>query len=108
QLKQVPEFLSLKMPQTNATSRSLIAAAGGMANAAKSYAKTFTDAGLSPDFLAQLQGAADTLNATLTNRGATRSAQSGATAGLNAETTRGREVVKVLDSLIEPQFGGDA
>jgi hypothetical protein len=107
QLKQVPEFLALKMPAANTTSRRLIAAAGAMAVAAKNYAKTFTDAGNPADFLQQLQTAASALDASLTDRGATTSTQSGATAGLKAETARGRDAVKVLDSLIEPQLAGD-
>jgi hypothetical protein len=108
QLKQVPEFLALKMPATNTTSRRLIAAAGAMAVSAKGYTKTFTDAGLEPDFLGQLETAAAALNGSLTNRGATTTSQTGATAGLKAETARGRDAVKVLDSLIEPMLAGNA
>lgn len=107
QLRQVPEFGALKMPQTNATSRRLIATAGAMAAAAKSYAKTFTDAGLPADFLAQLNTAAATLDTSIANRGQTTTNQTSATAGLNAEAVRGRQAVKVLDSLIEPQLAGN-
>lgn len=107
QLKQVPEFAALKMPPANSTSRLLIAAAGGMAAAATTYEKTFTDAGLPAGFLAELRTAADALNASITNRGTTTTLQSGATAGLRAESARGREAVRVLDSLIEPQIAGD-
>jgi hypothetical protein len=106
-LKQVPEFLALKMPAANTTSRRLIAAAGAMAVAAKKHAKTFTDAGHPADFLERLQAAASALEASLTDRGATTSTQTGATAGLKAETARGRDSVKVLDSLIEPQLAGN-
>jgi hypothetical protein len=107
QLRQVPDFLALKMPPKLSTSRALVAWAGAMGKAAAAYDKTFVDAGLSPDFLAQMQTAADTLNATLTSRGATRAAQRGASAGLDAEATRGRQAVKVLDALVEPLIAGD-
>jgi hypothetical protein len=108
QLKQVPEFTALQMPSSNSTSRRLIAAAGAMATAAETYATTFSDAGLPIDFLKQLRGAADALNSSIANRGATATAQSGATAGLKAQTSRGRETIKVLDSLVEPLLAGDA
>ncbi len=108
QLKQVPEFLALKMPPGNSTSARLIAAAGGMATAATTYEKAFVDAGLPADFLDRLKTASDALNNSLTNRGNTAGNQVGATQGLKAESVRGREAVKVLDSLIEPQLAGDS
>ncbi|MEO7086828.1 MAG: hypothetical protein ABI442_07530 [Gemmatimonadaceae bacterium] len=107
QLRQTPEFVAFKMPAGNSTSRTLIAWAGAMHNAAAGYSKTFTDAGLPADFLAQLQTAADVLNTSITNRGATKNLQSGATTGLSAEATRGRQAVKVLDSLVEPEIAGN-
>jgi hypothetical protein len=79
------------MPASNSTSRRLIAAAGAMAVSAKGYAKTFTDARLAPDFLEQMEAATAALNASLGNRGATTSSQTGATAGLKAEAVRGRD-----------------
>ena len=54
----------------------------------------------------QLIAAAGALNESVTNRGTTRTIQSGATAGVRAEAARGRDAVKVLDSLIEPQLSG--
>ena len=107
QLKQVPEFVAFKMPPANSTSRQLIAAAGAMAAAAAAYEKTFIDAGVPEDFVAELRAAADALDASVTNRGTTSTLQSGATAGLRAESSRGREAVRVLDSLIEPQIAGN-
>jgi len=107
QLKLVPEFTALRMPPANSTSRGLIAAAGGMGAAAGKYTKTFIDAGLSTDFLAKLAQAAVDLNDAIGNRGSTRTLQNAATAGLRSQTARGRETLKVLDSLIEPQLQGD-
>ncbi len=107
QLRQVPEFVALKMPPANSTSRALISAAGAMVSAASIYQKTFVAAGLSDDFGAQTTAAAAALADSIANRGASRTIMSGATAGLTAEATRGRQAVKVLDSLIEPQLAGN-
>lgn len=107
QLKLVPEFTALRMPPTNSTSRALIAAAGAMRAAAAKYARAFTDAGLPTDFLAKLEQAAVALNDAIGNRGSTRTLQNAATAGLRSQTARGRETLRVLDSLIEPQLQGD-
>jgi hypothetical protein len=107
QLRQVPEFTALKMPPANSTSRALIAWAGAMSDAALVYDKTFIAAGVPADFITRLHDAANALSDAMANRGATKSAQSGATAGLSAETARGRQAVKVLDSLVEPQLAGN-
>jgi hypothetical protein len=107
QLRQVPEFTALKMPPATSTSRALIAWAGAMSDAASVYDNTFIAAGLPADFITRLHDAANALNDAIANRGATKTAQSGATAGLSAETARGRQAVKVLDSLVEPQIAGN-
>jgi len=78
-----------------------------MSDAASAYDKTFIAAGLPADFIARLSDAANALNDAIANRGVTKTAQSGATAGLSAETARGRQAVKVLDSLVEPQIAGN-
>jgi hypothetical protein len=107
QLRQVPDFLALKMPPRTSSSRALIAWAGAMGNAAATYGSTFVQAGLPADFLAGLQGAAAALSTAIALRGATKNAQTGATAGLDAEATRGRQAVKVLDTLVEPLIAGN-
>jgi hypothetical protein len=107
QLRQVPDFVALKMPPRNATSRTLISWAAAMKTAAGEYADAFVGAGLPADFLDQLQAAADALGNSLTNRTSNGAAQRGATIGLDAEATRGRQAVKVLDSLVEPLIQGN-
>jgi hypothetical protein len=107
QLRQVPDFVALKMPPRNATSRTLIAWAAAMKTAAGEYSDAFVGAGLPADFLDQLQTAADALGNSLTNRTSNGAAQRGATIGLDAEATRGRQAVKVLDSLVEPLIQGN-
>jgi hypothetical protein len=107
QLRQVPDFVALKMPPRNATSRTLISWAAAMKTAAGEYSDAFIGAGLPADFLDQLQAAADALGNSLTNRTSNGAAQRGATIGLDAEATRGRQAVKVLDSLVEPLIQGN-
>ncbi len=107
QLRQVPDFAALKMPPRTATSRTLITYAAAMKSAAGEYADAFIGAGLPSDFLTQLQSASDSLSNSLTNRTSNGAAQRGATIGLDAEATRGRQAVKVLDSLVEPLIRGN-
>jgi hypothetical protein len=107
QRRQVPDFAALKMPLRNATSRTLITWAAAMNTAAGEYSDAFIGAGLPADFLDHLQGAADALGNSLTNRTSNGAAQRGATIGLDAEATRGRQAVKVLDSLVEPLIQGN-
>ncbi len=108
ELRQVPEFIALRMPAPNLTTQRLIAAAGAMRVAAQSYEHTFVAGGLAADFLDQLQAAADALTQSLTDRGASTTTQAAATAGLAATASRGRATVRVLDSLVQPQLAGNA
>ena len=108
ELRQVPEFVAFGMPSPNLTSQRLIAAAGAMGKAALGYEGIFITGGLAPDFLQQLQAAADAVSQSLTDRGTSTTTQAAATAGLDATTERGRGIVRVLDSLILPQLAGNA
>ena len=93
-LRQVPELLALVMPPADTVSRELIACAGAMSSAAALYKETFVVAGLPKDFLTKLDAAASALEDILATRGATRSAQAGATSGLGAEASRGRQPIR--------------
>ena len=108
ELRQVPEFVSLRNPAPNLTAHKLVAAAGAMAVAARSYQSTFINGGLPADFLDQLKAAADAVTQSLTDRGTSTTTQAAATAGLATMASRGRAAVRVLDSLIQPQLAGNA
>jgi hypothetical protein len=108
ELPDVPEFVAFRMPSSNLTSQRLIATAGAMRVAAQSHESTFITGGLASDFLDQLKAAAEALSQSLTDRGTSTTTQAAATAGLEATTTRGRAVVRVLNSLIQPQLAGNA
>ena len=107
QLKQVPEFVALKMPPVNATSSTLVHAATAMHDAASQYQQTFVDAGLAPDFPTQLASATAALNTALTNQGAAKAKQRGATTGIRSEVQRGRQAVQMLDAVIEPTLANN-
>lgn len=99
-LRKDPDFVALRMPAGNSTSRRLIAAAGAMAKAAANHAPTFVSAGLQADFLVKLQEATDALSASLADRGHMATTGTAATKGLDAEATRARKALKVLDALV--------
>jgi hypothetical protein len=107
QLRQVPDFAALKMPPKTASTRTLITWAAAMKTAAGEHASAFVGAGLPADFGDQLQAAADALGNSLTSRTSNGAAKRGATIGLDLETMRGRQAVKVLDSLVEPLIQGN-
>lgn len=107
QLKQVPEFIALKMPRSNATSSALVHAGTAMHDAAALYQQTFIDAGLAPDFLAKLASGTADLNTALTNQGAAKAKQSGATVGIRSEVQRGRQALNMLDAVIEPALANN-
>ena len=106
QLSHAPQFVALKMPPTNATSRALIAWASSMSTAASAYTSIFVAAGLPADFDAELLAASNALAETIGNRHLNRTQLTGATAGLDEQSTRGRQAVKVLNSLVEPKLRG--
>jgi hypothetical protein len=108
QLSQVPEFIAFKMPKGNASPQVLIDAATAMGTAAGKYAQTFVTAGLPADFGASLATAIADYKTALTNKGAAKNKQSGATAGIKAEVQRGQGAVKVLDSIIEVALAANA
>jgi hypothetical protein len=106
-LRKDPDFVALRMPPGNSTSRRLIAAGGAMAKAAANHVPTFISAGLPADFLAKLQDATDVLSASLADRGHAATTGTGATKGLDAEMARGRKALKVVDALVVPIIAGD-
>ena len=64
-------------------------------------------AGFPTDTLAQFGASADALNATLTDRAATKGGRVGATRGIQAQLLSGREAVTMLHAVISQQFRND-
>jgi hypothetical protein len=105
QLRSVPEFASLQLPDARRTSITQVTAARAMARAATPHAETFVAAGLPTDFVERLLAAADAVETSMLGRNQNRGQRVGATKGLKDEEKRGRQTVKVLDSLVLPALG---
>lgn len=81
-----------------------IAAAGGMAQAAEPHLDAFVSIGLKPDVVARVRKAAEDLRGRIDAREVDVGKRSASTAGLRREYARGRELVRMLDAMIEPRL----
>jgi hypothetical protein len=106
-LRDVPEFTVFQMPPQRIRTTELAIAAETMAKVARPYTSVFVDAGLAEDFTEQLEAAAESLRQCFIDRQTTATKRSAATAGLRLEASRGRKVLRVLSSLIEPRLKND-
>ena len=106
-LTTVPQFSSLVLPDPKIDTNGLISAGNAMAGAAAPYTATFTGLGLPTDFVAQLQAAAQTVQAAVDTRAEYRVSGVSATAGVSALLRQGRQAVHVLDSMVVPQLTGN-
>jgi hypothetical protein len=106
-LRDVPEFHSLTMPPSNATSAQLVARASAMADAAQSYEQVFTAVGLPDDFIPTLRSTAGDVSKSIDDRKQHAGKRSGATAGLQAEEKRGRSMLRLMDALVVPRLGSN-
>lgn len=106
-LRDAVECKALQVPPARTTSRHMIIAARAMADAAEPHVAVFVDGGLGVDFIAQLRAAADALDAALVERGHLVTELVGATARIKTTVSRARELLRVLDSLIQPLLAGD-
>ena len=100
-LPPTPEVEPLKMPKGRPTASRLAAAAYGMGKAAVPFTAVFTFAGLPPDFIAQLNAAADAMLGAVNDRTTNRGLRGGATQGLARKLSDGRKVVHVLDAFVK-------
>ena len=107
ELPPTPEVEPFRMPKGKPTVERLAAAAHGMAKAAEPFAPVFVQAGLAPDFIAQLTGAADAMVQSLSDRSQSRGRQSGATSGLKVTLSSGRKIVHVLDAFVRTALQSD-
>ena len=107
ELRGEVELPALQAPPARTTARQLIIAARAMADAAEPHATAFVDAGLPADFIDRLRSAADALEIALADRGHRVTELIGATARIKTTTLRARELLRVLDSLIEPLLAAD-
>lgn len=106
-LRDVPEFTAFQMPPQRIRTTELAIAAEAMAKVARQYTSVFVDAGLAEDFSEQLDAAAESLRQCFVDRQTAGTKRHAATAGLRLEASRGRKVLRVLSSLIEPGLKND-
>src|SRR5439155_15883395 len=106
-LRDVPEFAALRMPRSNVVGQKLMAAAGGMADAAERHAEALIEGGVPEGFMEKFRAAATALERSLSGRDVHRRTRIGSTAGLSQEEKRGRSILKVLDSFVRPMLGSD-
>lgn len=106
-LRETPQVAALKLPSHKLRGQALVAAAHAMADAATPHQEVFVGAGLPAEFIAQLRRAADAVSDSLESRRENQSASAGATRGLAAAEQRGRQALRVLDTLVVPALGND-
>ena len=102
-----PELDALQMASSHATPRRLVAEAEAMAQVVRQHPEVFIAAGLSNDFVEQLEAAAQALADIITTRGTLQAQRSGATAALGTAASHGRKVLAVLSAMIQPQLADD-
>lgn len=108
ELRAMPEFVSLQMPQAGGSAERLLVAAYSMADAAARYSDVLIDNGLSATFADDLRDAAAAVSEAATGRNTYRLDRTGATAGLDAAQRRGRAILKILNALIARCIRNDA
>jgi hypothetical protein len=104
-LRAVPEFGALGLPHPEISTAKLVNAASAMAEAAGNHAEVFVAAGMPEDFVARLQAATKAVADALDAGAASRGRRVGATEGLKVEERRGRDTLRVLDTLVVPALG---
>ncbi len=107
ELPPTPEMNALRMPKSTWKMERLAAAAHGMAQAAEPYTAEFVEAGLDPDFIAQLTAAANAMVRSVSDRTQTRGRLTGATKGLATTLAAGRKLVDAIDALVTSALAHD-
>ncbi len=106
-LREVPQIAALRLPSRRLRGLALVTAAHAMGDAATPHQEVFVNAGLAAEFIAQLRAAADALSESYGSRRENQTASAGATRGLLAAERRGRQALRILDTLVVPALGRD-
>jgi hypothetical protein len=93
---------ALKLPKKTADNDRLLAAAGGMANAAESDKAAFLEHGANDDFVDQLRAATKGLGDTLVTRDQAGRRRVKATKAVQQEVKRGARAVLGLNAILRP------
>lgn len=100
-LRDVPEFVALRMPPHRVKSATLVQHAIAMAEAAGGYAKVFVDNGRPENFADALVAAAAAVRASIDAHGKSVTTKASARSGLKATGARAVVVIKVLDAQVK-------
>lgn len=106
-LPDAPEISQLAVTTQHLSAPALVSAAHAMADAAEKYTTVFTQNGLPDTFTAELRAAADAVTESATGREFTKASTSGAVQGMQAQETRVRTLLKLLNALVVPKLGTD-
>jgi hypothetical protein len=102
-----PELRAVIKISRLTTYRATIVAANGLAERVGPHKAKFVDAGLSENFVEVLQSSAAELQQTLNERSDHVARRAHATAGIEAEYARGRDLVKILDAMLSSLWAKD-
>lgn len=97
---------SLKVPSRKMSYEALIAHVTGFANRVEEHKAQFVAAGFAEDFVERLRGQIKALEKTLAEKEEQNGRRSTATAGLDMEFARARDMVRAIDSMVTPMLAG--
>ncbi len=103
-LAHTPFIAKLRLPGRKVNDSTLVAAGNAMAEVAAQYAKAFTDEQLPVDFIEQLKGAVEAVRQAAVARDGFQRNVTEATQAVDDELVRGKNVVRVLNSLVTRQL----
>jgi hypothetical protein len=98
---------ALRMPRKSADNEALLAAAGGMAEAAEKEKAVFVKHGLPATFVDELRAATSTLSEALGARVESVRRRVTATKAVDVQLRRGRRAVRLLNAILSPRLASD-
>ncbi len=82
-------------------------AARGFIERASQHQGRFVEAGLAPDFVERLRTASSAFREAIVARGEELGRRSSATAGMLQELARGRDLIRLIDTMLVPRLAGE-
>ncbi|MGQ0649531.1 MAG: hypothetical protein ACT4P7_18405 [Gemmatimonadaceae bacterium] len=98
-----PLLAALSMPQVR-DYEGMMAAVEGMAQSASAHRQRFVEVGFPEDFVERMQKAAGDLRDAINARAVEFGRRAASTAGLRREYARGRDLVRVLNAMVDPRL----
>jgi hypothetical protein len=95
---------ALRLPAFNIGPVKLLAEASAMRTAAAQHEARFVEAGLAPDFLQELDAAAEAISKSMSGKARSLEQQVGGRAGIEKDIKRGRQVLAGLDAIVKRAF----